>query len=156
LRRINPAAGAGLHHRWHCPPVAGAEESTVSHARTVVWTDHQAATVLSFEADHVQTEHVRAHHHPTAQHASGVRSEHAFFAALCAALEGDRQVLVTGGHTALADFRHYVDKHRPLTAARIAGYEVAAHPTDRQLLALARDFFDRHERLAAPALHPSR
>jgi len=114
----------------------------------VVWTDHHSATLLTFDAEQVETHHVHEHAHPTARHASGVRTEHEFFAAVCAALEARPQILVTAGHAALADFRHYAEKHRPETAARIVGYEVVDHPSDKQLVALARTFFDRRERLA--------
>jgi len=42
----------------------------------------------------------------------------------------------------IADFRHCVEEHRPLTAAaRIVGYEVVDHPTENQLVALARKHF---------------
>jgi hypothetical protein len=124
----------------------------MSFPHAVVWTDHREATILSFNAEQVEAHHVHAHPHATAQHASGVRTEHEFFAAVCAALEGP-QILVTAGHVALADFRHYVEKHRPQTAARIIGYEVVDHPSDKQLVALARTCFDRHEQLAKPELH---
>jgi len=128
----------------------------MGHPYAVVWVDHQTATILSFDAETAQTQHVRAHQHPTAQHASGVRAEHEFFAAVCAALAGDGQILVAAGHVASADFHHYVDKHQPQTAKRIAGYEIVDHPSEKQLLAQARSFFDRREHLAAPALHQSR
>jgi hypothetical protein len=111
----------------------------LSHA--VVWTDHHNAQVLQFDADQVQAQAVRAHQHPTAQHGSGVRAEHEFFAEVCAALDGVQAVLVTGSHTTIADFRHYADKHRPQTALRIAGYEVVDHPSEKQLVALARAYF---------------
>lgn len=123
----------------------------MSLARAVVWTDHQHATVIRFDAGGSTTQHLRAHVHPTAQHASAVRAEHEFFAEVCAVLEASAQALVTGGHTALADFKHYVAKHRPQLQGRIAGYEVVDHPSERQLLAQARTFFDQLERLAQPA-----
>jgi hypothetical protein len=111
----------------------------------VAFVDHYAADVLQFGAQHVvehtlhqQLKFTRAHH-------SGVRTEHVFFGQICDALDGITEVLVTGGHTALADFRHYVDKHRPQTAARIAGYEVVDHPTEKQLVALARKYFAKHD-----------
>jgi hypothetical protein len=55
-------------------------------------------------------------------------------------------VLLTGSHTALADFRHYVEKHRPQTAARIVAWEVVDHPSTNQLVALARRFFRAYDR----------
>ncbi|MCY7314125.1 MAG: hypothetical protein LH480_00430 [Rubrivivax sp.] len=113
----------------------------MSFHHAVVWTDHHTAQVLEFDAEQVQASHVQAHKHPTAQHGSGVRAEHEFFADVCAALDSIQQVLITGSHTAIADFRHYADKHRPQTAARIAGYEVVDHPSQNQLVALARAYF---------------
>ncbi len=112
---------------------------TLHHA--VAFVDHQSAEVLQFTAEqvvehklHQQLKFTRAHH-------SGVRTEHEFFGQVCDAFDGIAEVLVTGGHTGLADFRRYVDKHRPLTAARIVGYEVVDHPTENQLVALARKRF---------------
>ena len=110
----------------------------------VVWTDHHTAQVLQFNAEQVKASHVRAHKHPTAQHGSGVRAEHEFFSDVCAALDGIQAVLVTGSHTALADFRHYADKHRPQTAARIVAYDAVDHPSENQLVALARAYFLKH------------
>lgn len=114
----------------------------------VVWTDHQSAQVLQFDPEHVTVKKVQAHSHPTAQHNSAVRTEHEFFGELCDSLEGIAEVLVTGSRTALADLRHYVDKHRPQTAARIVGYEVVDHPTEKQLVALARKFFLENDRMS--------
>ena len=107
----------------------------------VLWTDHQTAQFIQFDADEVQARKLRAHSHPTGQHGSGVRTEHEFFGAVCDALQTVSQVLVTGSHTATADFKHYVEKHRPQVEAHIAGYEVVDHPTDNQLVAQARKFF---------------
>lgn len=114
----------------------------------VVWTDHQSAQVLQFDPEHVKLQKVKAHSHPTAYHQSGVRSEHEFFGELCDSLDGITEVLVTGSKTAIADFRHYADKHRPQTAARIVGYEVVDHPSEKQLVVLARQFFLENDRMS--------
>jgi hypothetical protein len=114
----------------------------------VVWTDHQSAQVLQFDAEHVVASKVHVHIHHTAQHGSVVRSQHEFFGEVCDALDGIPQVLVAGSHTSIADFRHYADKHRPQTAARIVGYEVVDHPSENQLVALARKVFLKHDEMA--------
>ena len=116
---------------------------TLFHA--VVWTDHQSAQVLQFDAEHVQAQKVRAHSHYTTKHGSVVRTEHEFFGEVCDALAGIAEVLVTGSHTAITDFRHYADKHRPQIAARIVAYEVVDHPSEKQLVALARKYFLKHD-----------
>ncbi len=117
----------------------------LSHA--VVWTDHQSAQVVQFDADEVSSKKLKAHVHDTPQHHSGVRTEHEFFGTVCDALAGIPRVLVTGPHVGTADFRHYVEKHRPALAGQILGYEVVDHPTENQLVALARQFFERQARM---------
>jgi stalled ribosome rescue protein Dom34 len=115
----------------------------------VVWVDHHSAQVLQFDAEQVQIEKVKAHSHETRQHGSGVRTEHEFFGHVCDALAGITMVLVTGSHTAQADFRHYVEKHRPAVMAQIVGWETVDHPSDGQLVALARKYFVAHDGMAA-------
>jgi hypothetical protein len=116
--------------------------------RGVLFVSHQSAQIIEFSEDAKHVVKKEQHAVPTRQHASGVRSEHEFFASVCDQIEGFAQVLVTGGHTPLADLRHYVDKHRPNVAPRIAGYEVVDHLTENQLVALARKRFDEYARLA--------
>jgi stalled ribosome rescue protein Dom34 len=120
---------------------------TLSHA--VLWIDHHAAQLMPFDGDHAQKQQVREHAHYTRQHGSAVRSEHEFFAEVCERIEGLDEVLVTGAHVAQGDFRHYVEKHRPATLARLVGWETVGHPTQGQLLALARQFFERRSQQLA-------
>lgn len=119
---------------------------TTFHA--VVRIDHQAAEILQFDAEHVQAQKVKAHSHHTARHASGVRTEHEFFAAVCEALDGISEVLVAGSKTAQADFRHYVEKHRPQLVKNVVDYVSIDHPTQAQLVALARQYFLKYDRMA--------
>jgi len=114
----------------------------------VLWIDHQHAQVLRLQADSTQVQKIKAHHHQTHQHGSEVRTEHEFFGTVCDSLSDVKEVLVTGSHQAQADFRHYVNKHRPHVAPRIAGWETVDHPTEGQLAALARKFFVAHDRMA--------
>jgi stalled ribosome rescue protein Dom34 len=119
---------------------------TTLHA--VVRIDHQSAQVLQFDAQHVQAEKVKAHTHHTAQHGSTVRAEHEFYGHVADALAGVQQVLVVGAGTAAAAFKSYCEKHRPETAHHIVGIEVVDHPTEPQLVALARKYFVAHDRMA--------
>jgi len=114
----------------------------------VIHLSHQSARVVEFEDQRTGHERIEQRAHVTRQHASGVRSEHEFFASVCDRLDGFAKVLITGGHTPLADFQRYVETHRPPISARIAGYEVVDQLTDNQLAALASKRFDAFERLA--------
>ena len=113
----------------------------------VVWIDHQTAQVLQFDAEHVQAQKVKAHSHHTAYHGSAVRTEHEFFGEVCDALAGISEVLVTGSKTAQADFKHYVEKHRAAVAKQVVGYETVDHPTENQLVAMARQYFVKFDRM---------
>jgi hypothetical protein len=123
------------------------EDRIVSLTHAVVWTDHHNARVLRFDAQQASATKVRAGSHYTRQHHSQVRSEHEFFAEVCAALEGISEVVIAGARTSVADFRHYAEKHRPHVAAHIVAYEVVDHPTDAELLALAKDRLLKHDRM---------
>lgn len=118
---------------------------TMFHA--VVWLDHHSANILQFDAEHVQAEKVKASSRHTRQHGSEVRTEHEFFADVCGALQGIGEILVTGSKTAQADFKHYLEKHRPNQVASVVGYETVDHPSDKQLIALARQYFLKYDRM---------
>lgn len=107
----------------------------------LLWLDHENAKVFHFDDAHVEATKVHTHKHYTRQHGSAVRSVHEFFADVCAALAGVQTVLVTGSKTAQADFKHYVEKHRPAVAKQIVGYESVDRETDGELVAMARKRF---------------
>ncbi len=114
----------------------------------LVQLSHESALVIEYDAESTHVSKTIQHHHATHQHGSEVRTEHEFFGSVCDMLDAFAQVLVLGGHTPIADFHHYVDKHRRQTAARIVGYDVVDHLTENQLVAHARKRFDALERLA--------
>jgi stalled ribosome rescue protein Dom34 len=119
---------------------------TTFHA--VVRIDHQNAEILQFDAEHVQAQKVKAHSHHTRQHHSGVRTEHEFFGIVCDALAGIQEILVVGSKTAQADFRHYVEKHRAALVPFVVGYETVDQPTPNQLVAFARQYFLKYDRMS--------
>ncbi len=102
--------------------------------------DHHRAEVIRLGAGSTPVK-IDAHVHPTRQHGSEVRSEHEFFGDVCDAVADASSVLVLGSHTAQADFRHYVDKHRPALLRQIVGWKTVDRPTDGQLQALVREHF---------------
>ena len=113
----------------------------------VAFIDHRHAEILQFDSEHVLEKNIHQQLKFTRQHGSTVRTEHEFFAHVCEGLDGITEVLVVGGHTGLADFRHYVDKHRPQTALQIVDYQVVDHPSEKQMVALARKYFVQYEQM---------
>ncbi len=120
----------------------------MSLLHAVAYVDHELAQVLQFDSEQVVENKIHQHLHFTNQHGSGVRTEHEFFGHVCDAFDGIAEVLVVGGHTGLADFRRYVEKHRAPTAKHIVGYEVVDHPSENQLIALARKHFVKYHQMA--------
>jgi stalled ribosome rescue protein Dom34 len=119
---------------------------TMFHA--VAWVDHQNAQILQFDDEHIKAQKVRAHSHHTRQHGSNVRTEHEYYAEVCDALAGITEVLAVGPKTGLADFRHYVEKHLPALGKQIVGWEHSDRPSENQLVAMARQFFLKYDRMS--------
>ena len=119
---------------------------TLFHA--VAWVDHQSAQILQFDAEHIQAQKVKSHSHHTRQHGSSVRTEHEYYAEVCDALAGVNEVLMVGPKTGLADFRHYVDKHRASVGRQIVGWEVQERMSEAQFVAMARQYFLKYDRMA--------
>ncbi|HSN18511.1 MAG TPA: hypothetical protein VLV87_09925 [Gammaproteobacteria bacterium] len=117
----------------------------------VLLLDHQHAKVLRLDSGHVQAQRLEAHSHHTRQHGSEVRTEHEFFGEVCDALKGVAEVLVAGNHQAQSDFRHYVEKHRPTVTKQIKAWETVDHPSDGQLLALAKKHLLKADKMAGDA-----
>ncbi|MEX8517472.1 MAG: hypothetical protein AB3X44_02995 [Leptothrix sp. (in: b-proteobacteria)] len=119
---------------------------TTFHA--VVWIDHQNAQVLQFDEEHVQAQRVKAHTHHTRQHGQDERHERAYYTQVVQALAGVQEILVVGPGTARADFRKYCDEHALAVAEAIVDTLAVDHPTEPQLIALARKYFTKYDLMA--------
>ena len=116
-------------------------------AHAVLWLDHNHADLIQFNSEQVTSTKVKEHAHGTGQHQSGVRTQHEYFGAVCDALAGITYVLVAAAGKAQSDFRGYVEKHRTAILPQLAGWETVDHPSEGELVALARVFFAGHDRM---------
>lgn len=114
-----------------------------AYSRAVITVDSHKAKIIRLNDEAHHARFLEASTQSTRQHNSEVRHTHEFFAAVCDDLAGLDQVLVTGGHTGLSEFKHYVTNHRPALVNHIVGYETVDHPTEGQLVAYGRDYFDK-------------
>ncbi len=68
-----------------------------------------------------------------------------FYKDLCADLQSAGRILLVGPGKAKAEFKHYLeklsDKH---TNEKVVGVETVDHPSDAQVIALGKKFFDSH------------
>lgn len=126
----------------------------MSHQHAVVWLDHREARVIDFSIDDVHKAVVRHHgghrqvHHKSGSVGSGHSKEDAaFFDEVCASLGDAGEVLLTGPGLVKTALRHHIEQRKPLLAKRVVGVETLDHPGDAELLAFARKYFDKVDRM---------
>ena len=113
----------------------------------IVWLDHSEAHVLMFDREHLEAQRVKSRSRHKPQNKAGDIAP--FFDDIAKALEGTHEVLLTGPGLARNQFREWCQAHRPQTATLIVDSIPADHPSDAQLVALAKQYFKKYDRLAA-------
>ena len=103
----------------------------------IVFIDHHKATVLRLDGSQPDTLTTDSQHligkNP---HGSG-----AYFSEIVHAVRDDREILIVGPGTAKTEFMSYLEGHDQHVHARVVGIETVDHPTNNQLIALARAAF---------------
>jgi stalled ribosome rescue protein Dom34 len=118
----------------------------MSTFHAVVWMDHQEAHVVIFDREHIEAQriHSRSHH----KHQGKADDTVAFYADVAQALTGTHEVLVTGPGQARNEFRDWCAAHHKSTAAAIVDSIASDHPSDGQLVALAKHYFKKFDAMA--------
>ena len=119
----------------------------MSTFHAVVWMDHQEAHVAMFDREHIQAQRIplRSHH----KHQGKAGDTAAFFAEVAQALTGTHEVLLTGPGSARNEFRDWCAAHQKSTAATIIDSIPSDHPSDAQLVAMAKQYFKKFDAMAA-------
>ena len=117
----------------------------------VVWIDRSQARIFSFRRDSVgeSTVHSMRDSHPHRHPKDNLTRTHdhtdddvRFFRDVGAALAGPGNILIVGPGVAKLLFLRHAQKHDPALESRVAGIETVDHPTDRQIIAYARRYFE--------------
>jgi stalled ribosome rescue protein Dom34 len=126
----------------------------ISNHHVAVWIDHHEARIFHINAERIDENTVRAstHHVHRDPNGPGTETRHAddaprFFREIARQLEGAHRVLVVGPSTAKLQFIHYVFKHDPALEPRTIAVETVDPPTDGQLMAHLRRYFDADDRM---------
>jgi stalled ribosome rescue protein Dom34 len=119
-----------------------------------VWIDHKEAHIFQIYPDKVDAEIVSAPQHMHHRHPKGAEGgkEHPddakrFFQEVTRSLEGNEEVLLVGPSTAKLELLRYLEKHVPAHGPKVVGVETVDHPTNGQLVAYARTYFKRVDRM---------
>jgi len=127
-----------------------------NHTHSLVWLDHRQAKIFGFDAETHTTSLVHSTHpHENLHHkANSADSGHApvdkiFLEAIAHALPATGPILIAGPSSAKTELHtHLLHRHRDI-AARVSDVKPLDHPTDGELLAFGRHFFDADDRMRA-------
>jgi len=116
-----------------------------------VWLDHKEARVFHFHPGHADEATVLApphnDHHKHTRGQEGLK-EHPedtkrFFRGLADALQDADELLIAGPAAAKLQFFRFVQEFHHALETKVVGIETVDHPTDGQLVAFAKAYFDR-------------
>ena len=125
-----------------------------SHYHAIVWIDHHEAKIFHFDSTEVDSTTIRSSHpHQHIHHKANARdSGHAavdapFLQQVAHALQQAGAVLITGPAGAKKELAGYIEREDPNLAKRIAAVQTLDHPSDGELVKLARTFFVADDRM---------
>lgn len=130
----------------------------MSHQHAVVWIDHREAHVLAFGAAGVDKQLLRSNsdtphlHHKANSIGSGkAPKDTEFFDRVAKALEGIGAILITGPSGAKIELVEHIGATHPAVAKAIEGVETVDHPTDKELVKMARSYLKAADRMTGNA-----
>jgi len=119
-------------------------------ANYVVWIDHDQAKLFELDVTHetlhtvLRTEDIN-HHKGIERERNKHKDLSKFFNDVTAQLETAHQVLLIGPGLAKTHFKEHLDSpHHEAIGKKVVGVETVDHPTDGQIVALAKTFFKAH------------
>jgi len=124
------------------------------HFHWAVWIDHREARLVSFSDSAAEQQVLHAHgggerlHHRAGPGNDGRAPDlRRFYDEVARHLAEAGEILVTGPGTAKTELIHHLEQKHPAVARRVVKVETLDHPTDGQLLALARRQFKAIDRM---------
>lgn len=121
-----------------------------------VWIDHREAKIFAISADTagevvVHDHHAPKHIHRKADHVGlgKVPTDPAFLAEVGGLLQGYKAILIAGPGTVRTELAGYLAEHAPQIAKRVWGIVAMDHPTEREIIAAAREYFHAADRMHA-------
>jgi stalled ribosome rescue protein Dom34 len=122
----------------------------MSFNHVVVWVDHTQAHVIHFNADAAETDVIKLQSSHTHLHTKAgsigsgrVPEDKHYFEEVSEALKESMEILLVGPGSEKHELKKYLEKHHRQIAENVLGVETVDHPSDGQLLQVARKFFHK-------------
>lgn len=134
----------------------------MSTYHAIVWLDRLEAHVVLFDREHIAAQKIksRSTHKaggapgrgdlPSTSHHPGNDKED-YYHAIAGALQGVHEILVTGPAQAKDEFKAHCTRHDKTIAQAIVGVIPSDHPSDGQLVAMAKQYFLKYDRMQGQA-----
>jgi stalled ribosome rescue protein Dom34 len=121
-------------------------------ANYVVFIDLEHAKIFELHPgkieEHSMRRHEIRHHNGSEKENNNHKNEEKFFHQVASRLVGAHEVLLVGPGQAKTHFKHHMERHDHEVNKKVVGMETVDHPTDNQIVALAKKFFKAHLQFA--------
>jgi hypothetical protein len=128
------------------------------HFHAIVWIDHHQAKVFRFNTSDVDRDVIRPHdptvhlHHKANAVGSGrAPVDKDFLRRVTESVARAGVIMIVGPASAKTELAAYIAAHAPHLSARVSTVEAADHPSDGELVALARKHFRASDQMKTPA-----
>jgi len=126
----------------------------MSSNHSVIWIDHQEAHVMflskdASEAEIIKSKSTHTHlHHKANEIGSGkLALDSKYLHAVMQAVNESKEILILGPGSAKLELIKHAHQHDAGIAEKIVGVETVDHPSDKEILAHARKFFYKVDRM---------
>ncbi len=126
----------------------------MDNCHAVVWIDHRNAEIIKFNRSESETEVVKHDdapktiHHKAGTMGSGhVYEDDSYLRAVADEIRDAREILITGPGHVKWQLKAFLGVREAALARRIASVETVTHPTDGELLVLARKYFVKKDKM---------
>ncbi|MEK9953539.1 MAG: hypothetical protein VW687_15485 [Curvibacter sp.] len=145
----------------------------MSTFHAIVWLDRSEAHVILFDREHIAAQKIKSrsthkatgghtgshqgsgrgpgtsgHHSPGGGHAT---ADENYYHAIAESLQGVHEILVTGPAQAKDEFKAHCARHDKDIDKAIVDVIPSDHPSDGQLVAMARQYFLKYDRMNGQA-----
>jgi len=127
---------------------------TMSSNHAVIWIDHHEAHVMflskdASEAEIIKSKSTHTHlHHKANEIGSGkVALDSKYLHSVMQAVNESKEILILGPGSAKLELIKHAHQHDAKIAEKIVGVETVDHPSDKEILAHARKFFYKVDRM---------
>jgi len=120
-----------------------------AHQNAAVWLDHREARIFHVDVESFDEKSIQSPQHLIHRHPKGATEpkEHPddqkhYFDEVAGGLSDATQILVVGPSTAKLQFLKHLHQHAPTVAAKVIGLETVNHPSEGQLVAFVKTYFN--------------